>query len=119
MGAEIAERGLAGLAVALALCAVYWLRIADPDLWGHLRYGRFFLENGVRAADPFAYTAAGQPWYAHEYLAQIVLWLTYAAAGAGGLIALKCLLGAAAVALHGVTLAVLGGRARIWAPLLA
>jgi hypothetical protein len=73
-------------------------RQADPDLWGHLRYGRLFVEQRcLPDADPFAYTSAGQHWSSHEYLSQVLLWVSFATIGQPGLVALKCLLGAGAV----------------------
>jgi hypothetical protein len=94
----IGQRLLASFAVLAAAAAVYAPRSADPDLWGHLRYGQLIVEGrGLPPADPFAYTSAGQAWFSHEYLSQVLLWLAYAAGGASGLLALKCLVGSAAV----------------------
>jgi hypothetical protein len=92
------RRAFAALALLTALATVYALRNADADLWGHLRYGRLFVEGGgPHVADPFAYTSAGRAWSGHEYLAQVLLWLAYAAGGPAGLLVLKCLLGGATV----------------------
>src|SRR5712692_9642556 len=75
------QRVIAAIAVVAALFAVYAVRSADPDLWGHLRYGKYVLDNGGRVgADPFAYTTVGRTWNDHEYLAQVALWLAYAGA---------------------------------------
>jgi hypothetical protein len=95
----LAQRWFLGLfAFAATAAAVYLTRQADPDLWGHLRYGRFFVEQRhLPDADPFAYTSAGQRWSSHEYLAQVLLWLAYDVGGQSGLVVLKCLLGGAAV----------------------
>src|SRR4051794_39453864 len=80
--------------VLVAGVAIYTQRQADPDLWGHLRYGRFFAENGPGDhADPFSYVSAGQHWQAHEWLAQWLLWQAYALGGAFGLLMLKWLVG--------------------------
>jgi hypothetical protein len=94
-----AERWLLGLfALVAAAAAVYTTRQADPDLWGHLRYGRLFVEERrLPDTDPFAFTSTGQHWSSHEYLAQVFLWLAYAAGGELGLVILKCLLAGAAV----------------------
>jgi hypothetical protein len=110
---------LAGLALLVAVVAVYERRQTDPDLWGHLRYGRFFAENGPGDhADPFAYTSSGLSWHAHEWLAQWLLWQAYNLGGPLGLIALKCLVGGAAVyfVYRAVRLAAPDGR--VWAPVL-
>jgi hypothetical protein len=54
----------------------------DPDLWWHMAAGRFILDTGsVPQTDPFSFTAAGQPWVAHEWLAEIAIYLIYRAGG--------------------------------------
>jgi hypothetical protein len=111
------RRAFAALALLTALATVYAMRNADADLWGHLRYGRLFVESGdPHAADPFAYTSAGRTWSTHEYLAQMLLWLAYAAAGPAGLILLKCLLGGAAVWCVYAAVRLGSDDARAWAP---
>ena len=82
---NIAARLLGFVCGAIGLANVYALRLADADLWGHLRYGRYFVESDFPpAADRFSYTAQGLTWHTHEYLAQIILWLVYATGGAPG-----------------------------------
>jgi hypothetical protein len=54
----------------------------DPDMWWHMAAGRFILDTGaVPQADPFSFTAAGWPWVAHEWLAEIVMYLLHQAGG--------------------------------------
>jgi hypothetical protein len=113
------RRLLAGLALLVALVAVYERRQSDPDTWGHLRYGQFFAEQGLRdCADPFAYTSAGRPWHAHEWLAQWLLWQAYRLGGPLGLILLKCLVGGAAVWFLWRAIRLASGDVRLWAPVL-
>jgi hypothetical protein len=100
----------------MAVISVYATRVADPDFWGHLRYGQFFVEQGLRAPDPFAYTSTGLQWYGHEYLAQIALWEAYALGGAFGLVLLKCLIGGAAVMCMYGAVREAGGDCRTWVP---
>jgi hypothetical protein len=84
----------------LLLC---WLSrgTADADLWWHLKTGQFVLsQHRLPVPDPFAWTTyLGKPLYAgeeltryfnltHEWLAQVVLDLTYET---GGLVALTFL----------------------------
>ncbi len=110
---------LAAFAVAGALASVYLMRGADADLWGHLRYGRLFVEaGGLPAADPFAWTSADRQWFHHEYLSQILLWLAYAAGGPVGLVVLKCLVGGAAMYFLYAAIRLGSGDARVWAPVL-
>ena len=113
------QRLFAITAVVLALVAVYAVRSADADLWGHLRYGQHLLANGGRVgADPFAYTTAGRVWNDHEYLAQMGFWLVYDAAGPWGLILLKCFVGAATIFVLYRALRLGSDDARVWGPLL-
>jgi hypothetical protein len=116
---SITSNLLAVLAAFVSIISTYMIRVADPDLWGHLRYGQLFLESGrIAIPDPFAYTTAGLAWHTHEYLSQIVLWLTYDTAGPLGLIALKCLAGGATLFLLYRCIRLASGDARIWSPTL-
>jgi hypothetical protein len=113
------RRLLAALALAGALASVYMMRNADPDLWGHLRYGRLFVEQrGLPNADPFAFTSAGRQWSSHEYLAQVLLWLAYAAGGPAGLVVLKCLVGGGSVWFLYRAMRLASDDPRVWAPAL-
>ena len=54
----------------------------DPDFWWHLRIGRWMLENGrLPSQDIFTYTVSGHAWIDHEYLTEILMWLTYSTFG--------------------------------------
>lgn len=76
---------------------------ADPDLWGHLRFGLESLEAGKLAAtDPYSYTAAGAAWTNHEWLTELTLAACYRAAGPTGLIVLRALLFAGLIAALGI-----------------
>lgn len=74
--------------------------LADPDLWGHLRFGLDMLASkSLHATDPYSFTA-DRPWVNHEWLAELLMGLAYTWLGTLGLGVLK----AAVVALVGVTL---------------
>ncbi len=74
----------------------------DPDLWWHMATGRFIVDTGtIPRVDPFSYTAAGRPWVAHEWLAEVVLYLTYRS---GGYLALVLLAGTAITLTFGIVL---------------
>jgi hypothetical protein len=86
-------------------CAAVWLlavfqfseNTADPDLWGHITFGQQMLHSGViPKTDLYSWTAAGQPWVNHEWLAEIVLAAFYAAWGGSGILFLKMAVGLAA-----------------------
>lgn len=64
-------------------------RWADPDLWGHITFGRYILTVGhVPLRDIYSYSASGHPWHDHEWLSEVIFALCY---NAGGVIALKLL----------------------------
>jgi hypothetical protein len=67
---------------------------ADPDLWGHLRFGQDIWEQGrVHDTDPFSYTAHGHTWINHEWLTEVSFYLIYLTLGSAGLLCFKALLG--------------------------
>ena len=69
----------------------------DPDLWGHVTFGRHMLDTGtIPKADFYSWTANGQPWVNHEWLAEIVLAKAHQLAGGSGLLLLKMVMGLAA-----------------------
>jgi hypothetical protein len=110
---------LACVSLATALAAVYLMRSASADLWGHLQYGQFLVANGGRTgADPFAYTTEGLPWHDHEYLSQMAFWLAYSRGGAVGLILLKCAVGVLTMGLLWASVRLASEDARVWAPVL-
>lgn len=94
-------RGLClALTWAAAALLLYAQRDADPDLWGHVLFGRDVVRSGrVAAADPYGYTNEGYRWIGHEAGSEVAFWLAWHAGGVPGLIALKMLLGLAALAL--------------------
>ncbi|MGH7365121.1 MAG: hypothetical protein ACREK9_01810 [Candidatus Rokuibacteriota bacterium] len=64
--------------------------IADPDLWGHVTFGRVVWHTGaVSQPDPFSYVTAGHLWLNHEWLSEVIFYLAFAAMGPPGLILLK------------------------------
>jgi hypothetical protein len=69
---------------------------ADPDLWGHVRFGLDILDSGrvVTQTDPYSFTAS-RPFVYHEWLGGTVMALAYRQAGPLGLQLLKAALGAA------------------------
>ena len=71
--------------LAIALFAMGVRETLDPDLWWHLRTGELVLTTGIPHSDSFSYTFNGQPWIAHEWLSDLLIWLIYEAAGLAGL----------------------------------
>lgn len=63
--------------------------LTDPDTYLHVTIGQRILElQSIPIADPFSHTMLGAPWIAHEWLADIILALTYQHLGWYGLHAL-------------------------------
>ena len=62
---------------------------ADPDLWGHLRFGLDTWRDGELAVtDPYSFTQ-DRPQVYHEWLGAVLLALSYQAAGVPGILILK------------------------------
>src|ERR1044071_5644501 len=58
----------------------------DGDTWWHLAAGRWMLAHqAVPAHDLFSFSFAGQPWTAHEWLAEVLMALAFGAATWSGL----------------------------------
>src|SRR5947207_3467324 len=87
------------LAMFTAVVAFSTITRLDPDLWGHVRFGRDIVTAGaVMRSDPYSFTS-DRPWVNHEWLAEVLMYGAYAAAGPSGLIALKAAILVALVAL--------------------
>src|SRR5208337_429832 len=73
-------------------------RYADPDLWGHIRFGQAILATRhLPIRDPYSYSAAGYLWRDHEWLSEVVIAGFYGALGVVGLKLMKVALCAATV----------------------
>jgi hypothetical protein len=58
----------------------------DPDFWWHLRIGQWMVDNGkLPATDIFTYTVPTHTWTDHEYLTEVLMWLTYSKLGVAAL----------------------------------
>jgi hypothetical protein len=54
----------------------------DPDFWWHLRVGRWMAEHGrLPSQDLFTFTVPNHVWTDHEYLTEMLMWLTYSTLG--------------------------------------
>jgi hypothetical protein len=71
----------------MGLFAMAARNVTDPDVWWHLKAGQYMAEHkSIPRTDPFSYTRAGQPWVAHEWLTEVLLYELQRLAGWGGLI---------------------------------
>jgi hypothetical protein len=65
-------------------------RWADPDLWGHIRFGQLTLSLGhAPVRNPYSYSAPGYLWRDPEWLAEALLALAYDTLGVVGLKLMK------------------------------
>jgi hypothetical protein len=72
--------------VMLAVLMLFMEGVQDPDVWWHLRVGRWMVENGkLPSVDLFTHTVPTHVWTDHEYLTEVLMWLLYAATGFTGL----------------------------------
>lgn len=56
--------------------------LGDPDIYWHLRTGQWIVEHlAIPQADHFSHTLHGAPWTAHEWLAEVLFALAFAAGG--------------------------------------
>jgi hypothetical protein len=81
-----------------SLLLVCWLflwfshTVADPDLWGHLRFGEDLLRAGsIIERDSYSYRTEGQRWFNHEWMFEVLAAAIYDSAGSTGLVAAKLL----------------------------
>jgi hypothetical protein len=69
-----------------------WLTLltgADPDLWGHVRFGLDFLRDWrLPSIDPYSYTQ-DKAWVNHEWLSEALMAGAYRLGGPPGLVLLK------------------------------
>jgi hypothetical protein len=72
----------------------------DFDFWWHITAGEQIVNtHTIPTVDQWTYTIAGQPWIAHEWLAEIVMYLLYSSLGFGAITMLFSLVGTAAYVL--------------------
>ena len=90
---------------------VGWL-LADSDTGWHIRAGEWILQNGrVPAKDLFSFTKAGQPWFAWEWLSDVLMAAIHRHSGLAGIVlASLLLLGATSVCVYRRTLEESGHR---------
>ena len=92
--------GVVVLAAALSMSP----NTVDPDLWGHVQFGREVLQSGqIPSTTSYSYTADGFRWINHENLSEVVMALTVKHFGPLGLIFGKLAL---SLLLIGIVLAV-------------
>ena len=92
-------RWLRALVAFLCLANLYFLRFATPNVWWHLEVGQWIAQNqAVPREDPFSYIRPLRPWIDHEWLFNLLLYLSYAALGPAGMVLFKMAIGAGLLA---------------------
>src|ERR1700733_229410 len=87
---------LAFLAPTLVLfwctTGVGWL-LTDSDTGWHIRTGEWILQNGrVPTTDLFSFTTVGQPWFAWEWLSDVLMAAVHQRYGLAGIVLVSLLL---------------------------
>jgi hypothetical protein len=60
------------LALLISVLAVLSTTSADPDLWGHVRFGDDIIAAGeIPEYDSYSFTS-DRPWVNHEWLAEVL-----------------------------------------------
>jgi len=101
--ADIAARALLGLCIVLALVIVFFLSlnpISITDFWWQAKTGELIVRNGsIPRLDPFSWTAKGEPWVVHEWLAEVFFYFAATRLPDWMLLGYKCGLGVLACGL--------------------
>ncbi len=91
--------GVATVSIAAIAVMLVMKTGADPDLWGHLRFGADLLASGrLTAHDPYSFTS-DVAWVNHEWLSELLFAAFYAVGGAVGINLLKASIVASVAAL--------------------
>ena len=71
---------------------------ADPDLWGHIKFGGdIWVSKSIPRVDIYSYTAYGKEWINHEWLSELLMYGVYNTFGSSGLLVCKLLIGLAII----------------------
>ena len=94
MGRDPLRRSLELLLLAVTALVLTIVNRADPDLWGHVKYGQDVLAAGrLPATATHTFTAPDHPWINHENLSELAFAAAVNLGGAPALAGLRCLLG--------------------------
>lgn len=90
---------LSDLAFLIPILALFWCTtgvgwlLTDSDTGWHIRTGEWILRNGrVPAVDIFSFTRPGSPWFAWEWLSDVVMAAVHDVAGLRGIVLLSLIL---------------------------
>jgi hypothetical protein len=81
---------LAVISMSTYLLVLNFYKMSNNDIWIHLKTGEWILQNGwVPGNDMYSFNATHRPYIAFEWLAGILFYFAYEAAGVPGLILFK------------------------------
>jgi hypothetical protein len=81
----LTRRGFCNGLLFVAILVLIAGTTADPDLWGHLRFGQDIVHaRTVKVADVYSFTS-DRPWVNHEWLSEVAMAMAYGLAGPAGL----------------------------------
>ena len=84
-----------GLLLITHLVSLGFFKLSSLDTWFHLKQGELYATtHSLPAQDPFAFTTAGRTWLHYSWLADVLVYLVFRAAGLDGLVLFRlvCLL---------------------------
>ncbi|MBW2175222.1 MAG: hypothetical protein JRF64_11655 [Deltaproteobacteria bacterium] len=76
--------------------AVYFFSFvtADPDLWGHVKFGEdIWQTKALSPSNLYSFTAPDHPWINHEWLSELIFYAAYSFLSDAGLLFLKLSIG--------------------------
>ena len=89
---SISTEAILRVAVWSAFLVVITFTSADPDLWGHVRFGTDILrERTIHQVDTYSFSA-DRPWVNHEWGAEVLSAWAFALGSNAGLVSLKLLI---------------------------
>jgi hypothetical protein len=89
---SIPAEAMLRVAVWSAFLAIVTFTSADPDLWGHVRFGADILRRGsIRQVDTYSFDS-DRPWVNHEWGAEVLAATAFGTMGSVGLVSLKLLI---------------------------
>ena len=87
------DKNLMGLTLLTAVVLLWQPIRASNDIWWHLATGRYlFHTHHIPKQDVFSWTMAGHPWINHEWLFDVLSYISYSIGGFSGLVAVKVIL---------------------------
>ncbi len=86
---QLAAGLLVGLVVVASALNVAHLVLGDPDTLWHIKVGSdIWMDSKLPVQDNYSFTFTGRPWIAEQWLAQLLLFGSYAAGGWNGVVLL-------------------------------